>query len=145
MSPLIARTVNRWRFNLVTTKPNRKRWVVPILALSCASAHAQSPYPTTGAPQGNYGGYTVAEAVPYQPTMQPYEQLAPMTECCPPGEVAFPTAVGPSGMKPWLPGGGRNGVFQKVKFTGTYLPRFEEDAVGMSDLQLLLVLGLGVF
>jgi hypothetical protein len=44
-----------------------------------------------------------------------------------------------------VPPGARNGVFQKIDFTGAYLPRFETDSLGMSDLQLDIVFGLPFF
>jgi hypothetical protein len=96
----------------------------------------------TAAPQPAWGGSAVPESVPYQPTLEPYEHLVPMTDACPSGEVAFPQPVQTGGTKSWFPPGARNGVFQKVELTGTYLPRFEEDALGMSDLQLDVVFGL---
>ncbi len=64
-----------------------------------------------------------------------------------PGDVAFPTPdvspySSPSGMRPWFPPGGRQTFFQKVKFTGDYLPRFSDDSLGISDLQLDVVFAL---
>jgi hypothetical protein len=44
-----------------------------------------------------------------------------------------------------LPPGTRNGVFQKVDFTAAYLPRFEGDSLGMTDLELDVVFGLPFF
>jgi hypothetical protein len=112
-----------------------------------------------------WGGYDVADPVPYQPTLEPscqnssiptneppsepwqiYPVPPPATTpvvTVPPGDLSFPQpGVSPSGMKPWFPPGGRSGVFQKVKFTGAYLPRFSDDSLGMSDLELDVVFGL---
>ncbi len=119
-----------------------------------ALADAQTP--------ATWGGYNVADPVPYQPTMEPSCQnsalptsepwqiypvpppaTTPMVTGPPPGNLTFPQpGVSPSGMKPWFPPGGRTGVFQKVKFTGDYLPRFSDDSLGMSDLELDVVFGL---
>jgi hypothetical protein len=127
-----------------------------------ALATAQTP--------ATWGGYEVADPVPYQPTLEsscqsstlpmygpPSEptsepwQIVPVTPPAttpvvtipPPGNLSFPQpGVSPSGMKPWFPPGGRTGVFQKVKFTGAYLPRFSDDSLGMSDLELDVVFGL---
>ena len=129
--------------------------------MATAVVRAQSPYPSSPAPQTNWGGYDVPVPVPYQPTLDPSCQTSappsepwqiypvtppantPIVTMPPPGDVAFPQpAVSPSGMNPWFPPGSRNGVFQKVNFTGAYLPRFGEDSLGMSDLQLDVVFGL---
>ena len=50
--------------------------------------------------------------------------------------------VSPSGMRPWFPPGGRQTFFQKVKFTGDYLPRFGNDGLGMTDAELDVVFAL---
>jgi hypothetical protein len=133
---------------------NRKRLAALFVVLSwTATTFAQAP--------ATWGGYDLPEPVPYQPTLEPScQESAPSSEpwqiypvpppdttpvvtIPPPGDVAFPQpAVSPSGMKPWFPPGGRNGVFQKVKFTGAYLPRFSDDSLGMSDLELDVVFGL---
>ena len=108
-----------------------------------------------------WGGYDLPEPVPYQPTLEPSCQAhrrranrgrfmpvpppatTPVVTIPAPGDMAFPQpAVSPSGMKPWFPPGGRTGVFQKVKFTGDYLPRFSDDSLGMTDLELDVVFGL---
>src|SRR5262245_280210 len=120
-----------------------------IVAVSCPAAIAQSPYPTTGeaASSAQWGGYTVADPIPYQPSIgqpldpscQSSEQLpsavppgsepwqiypvtppptTPVVTIPAPGDVQFPQpGVSPSGMKPWFPPGGRQTFFQKVKFT----------------------------
>ena len=45
-------------------------------------------------------------------------------------------------MRPWFPPGGRQTFFQKVKFTGDYLPRFGDDGLGMTDAELDVVFAL---
>jgi Domain of unknown function (DUF6268) len=157
-------SVGRWRLRSVVSQPNRKRLVAVILGMASVNAvRAQVPYPTTAAPAATWGGYAMPDAVPYQPTLsdgclypasgpvsaeggvgQPYppaEWANPAT--VPPGpDVAFPDQLQTGIKKPWFPPGARNGVFQKVNFTGSYLPRFEDDALGMSDLELDVVFGL---
>ena len=112
-------------------------------------------------PAAAWGGYAVSDPVPYQPSLatpseivpaasEPWQiypvqspATTPVVTIPEPGGVAFPQPdVSPSGMKPWFPPGGRQGVFQKVKFTGDYLPRFSDDSLGMSDLELDVVFGL---
>jgi hypothetical protein len=44
-----------------------------------------------------------------------------------------------------LPAGTRDGVFQKAKFTSTYLPQWEDDSLGIVDLRSSLVFGLPFF
>ena len=41
-----------------------------------------------------------------------------------------------------LPPGARSGMFQKVMFDGTWLPRFVDDGLGMGDLELKTVLAV---
>jgi hypothetical protein len=136
--------------------------LILVLALARTSI-AQSPQP-------EYGGYAMPEAVPYQPTLVdpacdapvvivpemygpppgPYSHLVPTatpypSTMAPPvaPDVQIPTAGQPtSGRAPWFPGGGRNGVFQKIELTADYLPRFEDDSLGMTDAQLDVVFGL---
>jgi hypothetical protein len=46
---------------------------------------------------------------------------------------------------PELPPGARNGVFQKIYFAGTWLPRFEDDGLGVSTLDTGIVFGFPFF
>jgi len=137
------------------------------VALCCADAPAQAPYPATQVPQPAYGGYAMPEAVPYQPTLGepgcdspvvivpesygpppgPYSHLLPMSgpysQTVAPPDVQIATAGQPtSGRAPWFPAGGRNGVFQKVELVADYLPRFSDDSLGMTDAQIDVVFGL---
>ena len=119
--------------------------VVAACCLSALSqlARGQSPYPTTDGPSTQWGGYTVSDPVPYQPSLEPSCESStqlppavppgsepwqiypvtpppntPIVTIPAPGAVEFPQAgVSPSGMKPWFPPGGRQTFFQKVKFT----------------------------
>jgi hypothetical protein len=61
-------------------------------------------------------------------------------------DLQIPTAGQPtSGRAPWFPGGGRNGVFQKIELQADYLPRFGDQSLGMSDAQFDVVFGLPFF
>jgi hypothetical protein len=62
-----------------------------------------------------------------------------------PPVVPFPDQPSPSGKASIIPPGGRNGVFQKVDFMGTYLPRFGEQNQGMTDLETQIVFGVPFF
>ena len=144
-------------------KRRRKRLAALVVgALWAISARAQSPYPTTTAPPtAAWGGVAMPQAVPYQPTLadppsgepasagggtwQQYSdsgEVVPAAAWMPPGDVSFPDQIGPGGVKPWFPPGGRNGAFQKVNFTGAYLPRFDDEGLGLSELELDVVFGL---
>jgi hypothetical protein len=58
---------------------------------------------------------------------------------------AYPPAAAPVGPASLLPPGTRSGVFQKAKFTATYLPALEDDGFGWTDLRSEVVLGLPFF
>jgi hypothetical protein len=62
-----------------------------------------------------------------------------------PPAVPFPDQPSPSGKANIIPPGGRNGVFQKINFTGTYLPRLGEQNQGMTDLETQVVFGVPFF
>lgn len=140
-----------------------------MLCISSAADQSVNP-PNAGVP---WGGYPVADTVPYQPTIEPQPQLGesvwteppeqvftgpalPYPPCDPnlmPGEmpcvpIADPYAVesetGPNG-KSLLPPGTRDGVFQKVNVYGTWLPRLESDSFGYSNIKTNVVLGLPLF
>jgi hypothetical protein len=53
-----------------------------------------------------------------------------------------PSAGGPPSL---LPPGTRNGVFQKAKFTATWLPQLDDDGLGWTDLRSEIVFGLPFF
>jgi hypothetical protein len=68
-----------------------------------------------------------------------------MVPGAPPPVVAFPDQPSPGGAASILPPGTRNGVFQKINFTGTFLPRFGDDNLGMTDLEAQVVFGVPFF
>lgn len=75
--------------------PRRSRLSATLMCAAAAfgfaigTARAQTPYPATGAAAQPWGGYTVPQAVPYQPTLAaPPAMTAPITVVAP---VAAPT------------------------------------------------------
>jgi hypothetical protein len=68
----------------------------------------------------------------------------PNAVCPPPGAVYCETAPQQK-TNSLVPPGARNGVFQKLKFTGAWLPRLEDDSLGMTDAQMDIVFGLPFF
>ena len=66
----------------------------------------------------------------------------PPTIISEPGYPAAPNATGPPSL---LPPGTRSGVFQKAKFTATWLPQLEDDSIGWTDLKTEIVFGLPFF
>jgi Domain of unknown function (DUF6268) len=169
------------------------RWprITLALLLMAGTASAQPPYPVTSTPPA-WGGYPVAQTVPYQPTLPaappgefaatngyppfgtPPTLAAPVTIYGPPtvdpntgqvwqsypgpGAVApvadpiivppdqlYPSASAPSLRASLTPPDARDGVFQKAKFTGTWLPQLDDDNLGWTDLRSEVVLGLPFF
>jgi hypothetical protein len=121
------------------------------LSAMATTSQAQTPYPTTTAPSPQWGGVAMPQAVPYQPTLvdpdaySPYPntvQAIPADAWVPAGDVAYPDEWPVGEKKPWFPPGGRQGVFQKVNFTGAYLPRLDDDGLGLSEAELDVVFGL---
>ena len=117
--------------------------------------------PGSDSTTSDWGGTLVEPRVPYQPSVlydspdgdrspllldelgfmdEPEYRVAGLTtDIVPPGEeLAQPT-------EPELPPGARQGVFQKLFFTGTWLPRLENDSLGVSNLDTGLVLGFPFF
>jgi|GEM_PF-2215476 len=106
------------------------------------------------------GGQLVQDQLPHQPTttvfVPPQDQspiyLDECPEFCPPENyyASQPTTLQPptTNYPPpasQLPPGVRKGFFQKLFFTGTYLPRLENDSLGASDLETGIVLGIPFF
>jgi hypothetical protein len=190
--------------------PNRLRFSAviltgaPILCLICVAARAQNPYPTTPSSPQAWGGFEVAQAVPYQPTLTPPAQPVVITQAPPAGQAYTlanpiplpsqpPPVVAPSGGQVWqpyppgteapvgatpnvpltdptiipgapvqvpiypptpqdwdlraslIPPDARSGFFQKAKFTATYLPQFDADNLGWTDLNWEVMTALPFF
>jgi hypothetical protein len=66
--------------------------------------------------------------------------LGPPVDFDPP--LVSPAAGGPPSL---LPPGTRSGVFQKAKFTATWLPQLDDDGLGWTDLRSEIVFGLPFF
>ena len=142
--------------------------------LCTSSALAQSVYVPQGAPVAPWGGYPVAESVPFQPTMDPKPPIEGDIWTEPPAPMFESTVLGPqpyydpaftqvdspglpsadpygvesdsaAGDKSLLPPGTRDGVFQKINLQAAWLPRFESDSLGFTDLKANVVLGLPLF
>ncbi len=58
-----------------------------LLCFADGIARAQNSYPTTAAPSQAWGGYTVAQAVPYQPTLTPPAAPVVITPAPPAGQA----------------------------------------------------------
>lgn len=107
-------------------------------------------------PAAQWGGTVVADRVPYQPQVlldrwaedaHPVDFDAEIahdealrvagltTDSVPPGDEVI-DETGPQ-----LPPGTRSGVFQKLLFTGTWLPQLEDDSLGWGDLEAGVVFG----
>jgi Domain of unknown function (DUF6268) len=92
-------------------------------------------------------GTAMAQSEPWQIYPVPSPANTPVVTIPAPGDIAFPQPgvspnVSPSGLRPWFPPGGRQTFFQKVKFTGDYLPRFGDEGLGITDGELDVVFAL---
>src|SRR5262245_7556324 len=67
-------------------------WATAILVFVHNFAHAQNSYPTTPTSTQAWGGYSVAQAVPYQPTLTPPEAPVVITPTPPPDGQAYALA-----------------------------------------------------
>jgi len=114
---------------------------------TCTTATAQNLQPSPPhfvQPMAPWGGELVPESVPHQPSIlftQPSDERSPLrlagltTDSVPPGtEITEPIDPVP------LPGA-RSGIFQKMFFTGTWLPQLESDSLGWGDFETGLVFG----
>ena len=115
------------------------------------SAFTSEAQPLYAQPPNVVGGQIVHEMVPYQPgvLVEGEFDAAPIyldtcPEFCPPVEAGPPAVVLEEVVEaaPQIPAGFRSGVFQKLFFTGTYIPQFEDDSLGLSELETGIVFGL---
>jgi len=60
-------------------------------------------------------------------------------------EPIYPPTPTPGGPESLLPPGTRDGVFQEVNFTTTWLPQLDNDSFGWTDVRTDVVLGLPFF
>ena len=115
-----------------------------ILAFAATQALAQ---PAFLPPQADFGGHLVEEMLPYQPEIYysiATQDRAPLyLDTCP----EFCNANDVYAVKPvsQTPPGVRDGLFQKLFFTGTWIPRLDDDSLGISELETGIVFGLPFF
>jgi hypothetical protein len=111
--------------------------------------------------QSQWGGTLVSPRVPYQPSAlleRPTGDLSPvlLDELSIGDGPAFRVAGLTDNLVPpaedlanpadsELPPGARSGVFQRIYFAGTWLPRFEDDSLGVSTLDTGIVFGFPFF
>ena len=139
----------------------RLLFILAILWLWCfhgiAPAGSQSlPSPAFVPPSEAWGGTRIAPNVPHQPSslfVPPQGDASPVILDGEEGQqprfrtAAVTTRILPPADElgkldePQLPPGVRQGVFQKIFFTGTWLPQFESDSLGVSELEAGLLLG----
>lgn len=127
------------------------------LLLVASLAHAQ--YPTTPMPPPpQYGGFAMPAQVPYQP-MLPGEMPYPVTTsvspvyidpgAMPPGlplqDQFYPGDATPTLRESLTPPDARNGFFQKAKFQATWIPQFNDESLGWTDLRTDIVTALPFF
>jgi hypothetical protein len=133
-----------------------------LLVLACcwavAPAGGQQPFaPASVQPASPWGGQVIPSAVPYQPSalfvppggdtspllideptngLEPTWRMASLTTDVVPNEENLDRLTDPQ-----LPPGTRDGVFQKIYFTGAWLPRLDDDSLGWGDLETGVVFG----
>ncbi len=110
-------------------------------------------------PTQQWGGQVVSEGVPYQPSVLFTGPVAPTTQgkqFSPPLDSSLRVAtLTPNAVlnadeftkatEPQVPPGARNGIFQKLFFTGTWLPQLDGDNLGWGDLETGIVFGFPFF
>jgi hypothetical protein len=124
----------------------------------CGTSRAQSPYPASTMPQADWGGYVMPSQVPYQPTLPEQVQPYPTTDgvepvivdpssmpAIPMTEPLYPANPTPSLRESLTPPDARSGFFQKAKFQTAYIPQFDEDSLGWTDLRTEVVTALPFF
>lgn len=149
-------TGNRWL--LIESGPVSLAFLFIVLVRFAAASSQAQPVLVESATA--WGGQIVQEHVPYQPSdfyLQPSPDQSPIVfdQIAQPVEsfltTGLATEVIPSGedlavdVQPQLPPGARQGVFQKLLFTGTWLPQLENDSLGWGDLETGVVLGFPFF
>jgi len=127
-----------------------------VILLIAASVHAgPGPEPQ----QLQWGGQAMPEKIPFQPGLLfeelevvgtngvrlPSEidsslELATMTSDAVPTAEEIDLTTDPQ-----LPPGAREGIFQKLFFTGTWLPQLDGDSLGWGDLETGAVFGFPLF
>ena len=111
-------------------------------------------------PANQWGGVVVEDRVPYQPDVLDDHWTRPTDPIDFEAVVAADDDIRLAGLAtdtvpegdqvadetdPQLPPGTRNGVFQKLLFSGTWLPQLEDDSLGWGDLEAGVVFGFPFF
>ncbi len=109
-------------------------------------------------PQPEWGGHVLPAQVPYQPTMPvevpPYpttDGVAPViidpyaTPTVPVQEPLYSVNPEPTLRESLTPPDARDSFFQKAKFQAAWIPQFEEDSLGWTDLRAEVVTALPFF
>lgn len=125
------------------------RYLIALLLLTISARAAE--------PRNPWGGVLVEDQVPHQPEMlhRWSEEIEPIdfdTAIASDADVrlaGLATDTVPQGneviVETQLPPGTRDGIFQKVLFTGTWLPQLEDDSLGWGDLEAGVVFGFPFF
>ncbi len=122
----------------------RLLFVLFLFAFGITLAKAQ---PVFVHPQSHYGGQLVQEMVPYQPeyiySSAPQDRTPLYLDECP--EFCLPGDLYADEPTPSLPSDQRDGLFQKLFFTGTWIPEFDDDSLGITELETGIVFGVPFF
>lgn len=132
-----------------------------LLVTTLAAGRAQSPQFATPMVQPDWGGYAMPAQVPHQPTLPGEFPPYPMTGGVAPVYIdpgAAPVMVMPSTPEPLYPADptptlresltppdARDGFFQKAKFQAAWIPQWDDDSLGWTDLRTEVVTALPFF
>jgi hypothetical protein len=124
-----------------------------VIFLLAVSVHAAEP-------QNPFGGVIVEDRVPYQPAVLHGHWTDEVAAVNFEEAIASDRGIRLAGLatdtvptgdqivdetEPQLPPGTRDGVFQKLLLSGTWLPQLEDDGLGWGDLEAGVVLGFPFF
>ena len=128
----------------LTGEPRLAAFFTLVLASAVTQALAQSTCPH--APT-SYGGQLVQEMVPFQPQVlyaaPPLDQTPLYLDTCP--EFCLPTEAVVQPSAPTRPADSRDGLFQKLFFSGTWIPQLADDSLGITELETGILFGLPFF
>lgn len=130
--------------------------MISLSAVVACTGSSRAQYPVTPEPQPSWGGYALPTQVPYQPTMPDGGLGYPVTDSqifidpsgqqiLPPEDPIYDSTPPKTLRESLTPPDARNGFFQKAKFTATWLPQFDEDSLGWTDLRTEVVTALPFF
>jgi hypothetical protein len=129
-----------------------------LVLIAIHSARAQDSDVSIMPPQPVWGGYALQPQVPYQPTLPgelpPYpmaDGVAPVyidpgaVPAMPMQDQLYPSNPPQTLRESLTPPDARNGFFQKAKFQAAWIPQFDEDSLGWTDLRTDVVTALPFF